>query len=268
MDRQVSCFDEILDSFQDPDQLLFFAEHNGLCNDVRIQQRHNELSAEESFKLMLQNFDDAYDLMQFAKRNSLTQDIDVQERLSQLKTSNHCCKCFRKYSRKSYTQLHESNCQGLTACSKCSTVYPSLFPHSCEAAIQPHQDQQKRVLSDGATPGTSQCKSIQCSKCGKNFTRNSNRNKHEAKCTQLALSHNIEQEDQSILDRSPIVRTQKKQQTTTCEKCMRTFRNKYYTKIHQAKCFFCSECKIQFHSQLNLDTHSCTKTPIQCKKCL
>ena len=79
MAAQVSCFDEIIDSFQDLEQLDFFAEHNGLCNDTRVIRRHNQLAAEESFRLMLQNFDDAYELMQFAQRNSLTEDLDFKK---------------------------------------------------------------------------------------------------------------------------------------------------------------------------------------------
>ena len=59
MAAQVSCLDEIIHSFKDLKQLVFFAEHNGLCNNARVMRHHNQLAAEETFCLMLQNFDHA-----------------------------------------------------------------------------------------------------------------------------------------------------------------------------------------------------------------
>ena len=78
-------FQEILNSFHDAEQLLYFASNNGLARDPQVISRYNELiSPYTDFSEMLQNFNNSHDLMLFAQRNNLTEDLQVKNRHHQL----------------------------------------------------------------------------------------------------------------------------------------------------------------------------------------
>ena len=69
-------FQEILNSFNDAEQLAIFANSNDLARDPQVISRYNELiSPYNDFSEMLQNFNNSHDLMLFAQRNNLTEDF-------------------------------------------------------------------------------------------------------------------------------------------------------------------------------------------------
>jgi len=189
-----SIFQEIIDNFNDVDQLLTFAQANNLMGDPQIEDRRRQIIAATDYTRMIQAYSNPVEFYRFIERNNLYNDPETKERynelvienatnveqllqwahannlsddekvlnrMAQLIEASFCSKCLRKFPNDCAKLVHETNCQGLVA-----------MPLPEAASIQ--------ILSPPPVPNPS----FVCNTCNKSFASKRGKQVHQSKCGQ------------------------------------------------------------------------------------
>ena len=228
-------FLDILNTFDDVNDLMFYAESLGLQNDPQIEERYRQILAYQDFGEMLQNFDSVEALSDFAERNGLGNDSQVVERLHQLMNE-------------------DANYNDLGQIVQNFNDVSELNRYAYENDLMSHPEILNRMndLIEGSF----------CRKCFRKFPNNSAKAVHETNCQGSVSIPSTSYSDSPL----PSLTTPAKP-TFDCKVCGLSLTRKRNRDVHETRCRqkkTCVQCEQTFSSPSTFASHKCE---VKCKHC-
>ena len=283
-------FLDILNAFDDVNDLMFYAQSLGLENDPLVIQRNNEITIQNDYIQMLKSFGDIHDLFDFGIRNGLLYDPNFKRQYALLNIRNYNnLEQLALFASENGITEHPAVIQQMKNIQNAvihsppppppqsshfdSASFPPLpLPSKPFVPTLPQPKTPTMLLSQpnhisshqpALKPITSTSSLLQCEKCKKSFNDPSSKQLHESNCQPHLLTQLLSQPPKPKHPQPPNI----KKPIFECQNCNETFTTKRWRDNHQQKCFkgkTCSRCDTHFGSLALFAQHRCN---IKCQYC-